>query len=162
MTASRVYSPIWDPTSSPPPPPAAAAVGPGVGVVARGAVGVGGAVTSQVGEGHQVGIANQFNVVVVVGSRGNHEVGTADGARRTVAGLDASALDDLAINWHFIGPIQSNKTRSITELFSWVHSVDRLKIARRLSEQRNPSGPALNVCVQVNLSGEASCEDGSA
>ncbi|MBT8145723.1 MAG: YggS family pyridoxal phosphate-dependent enzyme [Gammaproteobacteria bacterium] len=67
-----------------------------------------------------------------------------------------SALSDLAINWHFIGPIQSNKTRLIAELFSWVHSVDRVKVARRLSEQRDPSQPALNICVQVNLSGEAS------
>ena len=56
--------------------------------------------------------------------------------------------------WHFIGPIQSNKTRSIAEHFSWVHSVDRLKIAQRLSEQRPPELPPLNVCLQVNTSGE--------
>nr|WP_314623194.1 YggS family pyridoxal phosphate-dependent enzyme [uncultured Noviherbaspirillum sp.] len=61
-----------------------------------------------------------------------------------------------AIEWHFIGPIQSNKTRPIAENFNWVHSVDRLKIAQRLSEQR-PSGlPPLNICIQVNVSGEAS------
>jgi len=66
------------------------------------------------------------------------------------------ALGDLDIHWHFIGPIQSNKTRPIAELFHWVHSVDRLKVARRLSEQRSDSMPPLNVCVQVNLSDEAS------
>jgi pyridoxal phosphate enzyme (YggS family) len=58
--------------------------------------------------------------------------------------------------WHFIGPIQSNKTRPIAEHFAWVHSVDRLKIAQRLSEQRPEQLAALNVCVQVNVSGEAS------
>ena len=60
------------------------------------------------------------------------------------------------ITWHFIGPIQSNKTRLIAEHFSWVHSVDRLKIARRLDEQRSPDRPPLNVCLQVNVSGEKS------
>ena len=65
-------------------------------------------------------------------------------------------LKDLAIDWHFIGPIQSNKTRDIANGFSWVHSVDRSKIAQRLSAQRESQLPALNVCVQVNLSGEAS------
>ncbi|WP_313314691.1 YggS family pyridoxal phosphate-dependent enzyme [Stutzerimonas nitrititolerans] len=65
-------------------------------------------------------------------------------------------LADLALTWHFIGPIQSNKTRAITEHFDWVHSVDRLKIAQRLSEQRPTELPPLNVCLQVNVSGEAS------
>ncbi len=65
-------------------------------------------------------------------------------------------LKDLDIVWHFIGPIQSNKTKPLAERFQWVHGVDRLKIAQRLSEQR-PSGlPPLNVCLQVNVSGEAS------
>lgn len=64
-------------------------------------------------------------------------------------------LADLDLVWHFIGPIQSNKTRGIAEAFQWVHSVDREKIARRLAEQRPPHLPDLNVCVQVNLSGEA-------
>ncbi|WP_226505482.1 YggS family pyridoxal phosphate-dependent enzyme [Pseudomonas sp. MWU16-30317] len=65
-------------------------------------------------------------------------------------------LTDLPLSWHFIGPIQSNKTRPIAEHFDWVHSVDRLKIAQRLSEQR-PAGLApLNICIQVNVSGEAS------
>ena len=65
-------------------------------------------------------------------------------------------LADLPLIWHFIGPIQSNKTRSIAEHFAWVHSVDRLKIAQRLSEQRPADLPPLNICIQVNVSGEAS------
>ncbi len=65
-------------------------------------------------------------------------------------------LTDLPLSWHFIGPIQSNKTRAIAEHFAWVHSVDRLKIAQRLSEQRPADLPPLNICVQVNVSGEAS------
>ncbi|MBY5992622.1 YggS family pyridoxal phosphate-dependent enzyme [Ferrimonas balearica] len=65
-------------------------------------------------------------------------------------------LADLAIHWHFIGPLQSNKTRPVAERFDWVHSVDRLKIARRLSEQRPEGLTPLNVCLQVNISGEAS------
>jgi len=65
-------------------------------------------------------------------------------------------LQDLDITWHFIGAIQSNKTRSIAEAFDWAHCVDRLKIATRLSEQR-PAGLApLNVCIQVNIDHEAS------
>lgn len=65
-------------------------------------------------------------------------------------------LTDLPLTWHFIGPIQSNKTRAIAEHFDWVHSVDRLKIAQRLSEQRPDSLEPLNICLQVNVSGEAS------
>jgi len=65
-------------------------------------------------------------------------------------------LADLPLCWHFIGPIQSNKTRDIAEHFAWVHSVDRLKIAQRLSEQRPADLPPLNICIQVNVSGEAS------
>ena len=65
-------------------------------------------------------------------------------------------LADLPLCWHFIGPIQSNKTRDIAEHFAWVHSVDRLKIAQRLSEQRPEDLPPLNICIQVNVSGEAS------
>ena len=65
-------------------------------------------------------------------------------------------LTDLPLSWHFIGPIQSNKTREIAEHFAWVHSVDRLKIAQRLSEQRPADLPTLNICIQVNVSGEAS------
>ncbi|MYL24886.1 YggS family pyridoxal phosphate-dependent enzyme [Halomonas alkaliantarctica] len=66
-------------------------------------------------------------------------------------------LADLdAIVWHFIGPLQSNKTRAAAEHFDWVHSVDRLKIAKRLSEQRPEALDPLNVCLQVNISREAS------
>ena len=60
------------------------------------------------------------------------------------------------LTWHYIGPIQSNKTRTIAEHFDWVHSVDRAKIAQRLSDARAPEAPALNVCIQVNVSGEDS------
>ena len=66
------------------------------------------------------------------------------------------ALADLPLVWHFIGPIQSNKTRAIAEAFQWVHSVDREKIAARLSEARPAHLPPLNVCIEVNVSGEAS------
>jgi pyridoxal phosphate enzyme (YggS family) len=65
------------------------------------------------------------------------------------------ALAAFNITWHFIGPIQSNKTKVIATHFSWVHSVDRLKIAKRLSEQRPSHLPALNICLQVNISHEA-------
>ena len=65
-------------------------------------------------------------------------------------------LADLPIDWHFIGPIQSNKTAVIAACCDWVHSVDRLKIARRLSEQRPPEKPPLNILIQVNISGESS------
>ena len=66
------------------------------------------------------------------------------------------ALADLDIVWHFIGPIQSNKTRPIAERFAWVHSIDREKIARRLSDQRPEALGPLMVCIQVNISGEVS------
>lgn len=66
------------------------------------------------------------------------------------------AVANPALIWHFIGPIQSNKTRAIAENFAWVHSVDRLKIAQRLSVQRSIDAPPLNVCIEVNVSGEAS------
>ena len=65
-------------------------------------------------------------------------------------------LGSYQITWHFIGPIQSNKTRQIAGHFSWVHSVDRLKIAKRLSEQRSDVLPSLNICIQVNISNEQS------
>ena len=66
------------------------------------------------------------------------------------------ALADLPLIWHFIGPIQSNKTRDIAAHFDWVHSVDRLKIAKRLSEQRPADLPPLNICLQVNIDDEDS------
>jgi pyridoxal phosphate enzyme (YggS family) len=71
--------------------------------------------------------------------------------------LDKQAeLTDLAIEWHFIGPIQSNKTQPISQNFAWVHSVDRLKIAQRLNDARPPQLPPLQVCIQVNVSNEDS------
>ncbi|MEM8561172.1 MAG: YggS family pyridoxal phosphate-dependent enzyme [Pseudomonadota bacterium] len=66
------------------------------------------------------------------------------------------ALASLSICWHFIGPIQSNKTRAIAEHFDWVHTVDREKIAKRLSDQRPEGMTDLNLCLQVNVSGEKS------
>ena len=69
----------------------------------------------------------------------------------------AAALADLpGLEWHFIGPLQSNKTRSVAENFAWVHSVDRLKIAERLSAQRPAAFPPIQVCIEVNVSGESS------
>ena len=70
--------------------------------------------------------------------------------------LSALGLTDKGLVWHFIGPIQSNKTRLIAERFDWVHSVDRLKIAERLSAQRPAHLPPLNVCLEVNISDETS------
>ena len=66
-----------------------------------------------------------------------------------------AALRDLGLTWHCIGPIQSNKTRLVAEHFDWVHTVDRLKIAERLSAQRPADRPPLNVCIQVNIDGGA-------
>ncbi|MSQ60181.1 MAG: YggS family pyridoxal phosphate-dependent enzyme [Betaproteobacteria bacterium] len=75
-----------------------------------------------------------------------------------MAKITALARESLAqpIEWHFIGPLQSNKTRVIAENFQWVHGIGRLKIAQRLSDQRPPALGPLNVCIQVNISGEAS------
>ena len=71
--------------------------------------------------------------------------------------LDKMAeLDELPLEWHFIGPIQSNNTRLIAENFGWVNSIDRLKIAERLSAQRPQTLPPLNICIQVNISNEES------
>lgn len=67
-----------------------------------------------------------------------------------------AALSDLDLEWHFIGPLQSNKTRAVAENFAWVHGIERLKIAERLSAARGTDKPPLQVCIQVNVSGEAS------
>jgi len=67
-----------------------------------------------------------------------------------------AALRDLDLEWHFIGPLQSNKTAGVAELFDWVHTVERSKIAQRLNDQRPSELPPLNICVQVNVSGEMS------
>ncbi|PKO37143.1 MAG: YggS family pyridoxal phosphate-dependent enzyme [Betaproteobacteria bacterium HGW-Betaproteobacteria-6] len=72
-------------------------------------------------------------------------------------GIDKiTATAGRGLEWHFIGPLQSNKSRAVAEHFDWVHSIDRLKIAERLSAQRPSNLPPLQVCVQVNVSGEAS------
>ena len=68
----------------------------------------------------------------------------------------AAELADCALEWHFIGPLQSNKTRPVAEHFAWVHSIDRLKVAQRLAAQRPEGLAKLQVCLQVNVSGEAS------
>lgn len=68
--------------------------------------------------------------------------------------LDAAELAGLDLEWHFIGPLQSNKTRPVAERFDWLHSLDRIKVARRLNEQRPPGLAPLNVCIQVNVDAE--------
>ena len=73
-----------------------------------------------------------------------------------LAKIDALADLRTQLEWHLIGPLQSNKTRAVAEAFDWVHSVDRLKIAERLAAQRPAGLPPLNVCLQVNISGETS------
>ncbi len=70
--------------------------------------------------------------------------------------IEKIALHHSGLNWHFIGPIQKNKTRLIAENFQWVHSVDRLVIAKRLNDQRPNSLPALQICIQVNVDNETS------
>ena len=89
-----------------------------------------------------------------------HAAGARDfGENYVQEGVDKiAALADLRgeLVWHLIGPLQSNKTRIVAEQFDWVHSVDRLKIAQRLSEQRPAALPPLQLCLQVNVSGEAS------
>jgi pyridoxal phosphate enzyme (YggS family) len=80
---------------------------------------------------------------------------TAFGENYAQEGADKiRELSDLRLEWHFIGPIQSNKTRLIAAHFDWVHSVDRLKVAERLAEQRPSDLPPLQLCIQVNVSGE--------
>ena len=90
--------------------------------------------------------------------RAAHEAGLREFGESYVQEATAKiqALKDLALTWHFIGNIQGNKTRIIAEQFAWVHALDRLRIAARLSEQRPFHAPALNVCLQVNLDAEAS------
>jgi len=70
--------------------------------------------------------------------------------------MDDASLRGLDLDWHFIGPLQANKSRTVAERFAWIHSLDRLRVATRLSGQRPAHLPALNVCIQVNLSGESS------
>ena len=76
--------------------------------------------------------------------------------QEALAKIDALSELRAQLQWHLIGPLQSNKTRPVAEGFDWVHSVDRLKIAQRLAEQRPQGLPPLQLCLQVNISGEAS------
>jgi len=87
-----------------------------------------------------------------------HAAGASDfGENYIQEAVDKQALlADLPLTWHCIGPIQSNKTKLVAQHFAWAHSVDRLKIAQRLNEQRPADLPPLNVCLQVNIDGEAS------
>lgn len=108
--------------------------------------------------------SNSVRLLAVSKTRPPRDIADAFAAGQTAFGESQeqeaarkiAALADLDIEWHFIGPIQSNKTRTIAERFSWVHSIDREKVARRLSDQRPVSLPPLMACVQVNVSGEAS------
>lgn len=86
-----------------------------------------------------------------------HAAGLSDiGENYLQEALEKQAqLTHLPLTWHFLGPIQSNKTKAIAESFDWVHTVDRLKIAQRLSAQRPEHLPPLNICLQVNISQEA-------
>jgi len=90
---------------------------------------------------------------------GEHRFGenyVLEGVEKIAALADLRAPSDTRLEWHLIGPLQSNKTRVVAEHFDWVHSVDRLKIAQRLAEQRPAHLAPLQVCLQVNISGEAS------
>ena len=86
---------------------------------------------------------------------GQHAFGE-NHVQEALAKIEALADWRQQLQWHLIGPLQSNKTRPVAEAFDWVHSVDRLKIAQRLAEQRPPGLPPLNICLQVNISGESS------
>lgn len=107
---------------------------------------------------------SQIQLLAVSKTRGSEEI-----RRAYAAGIDQFGenylqealakqpeLADLPLRWHFIGPLQSNKTRAVAEHFDWVHSVERLKIAERLSRQRPADSIPLNICLQVNISGESS------
>ena len=94
--------------------------------------------------------ADSVREAVAAGQRAFGENYVQEGAEKV------DALAGLGLEWHFIGPLQSNKTRLVANRFAWVHSIDRLKIAERLSAQRDAHLPPLEVCIQVNVSGEAS------
>ena len=93
--------------------------------------------------------------MVAAGQRAFGENYVQEGVEK-IAQVKELTQNSPPLEWHFIGPLQSNKTRLVAEHFDWVHSVDRLKIAQRLSEQRPADLPALQVCIQVNISGEDS------
>ena len=89
------------------------------------------------------------------GQRAFGENYIAEGVEKILALREPQSAAGAALEWHCIGPIQSNKTRLVAEHFDWVQSVDRLKIAQRLSEQRPPELPPLQVCLQINVDGGA-------
>lgn len=97
--------------------------------------------------------ASAVSEAFVAGQRAFGENYVQEGVEKVLALRATGAID---LFWHFIGPLQSNKTRQIAEHFDWVHSLDRLKIAERLAAQRPAGALPLNVCIQVNISGEAS------
>jgi pyridoxal phosphate enzyme (YggS family) len=109
----------------------------------------------KVGEVHLLAVSKTFPAAAV---REAYQGGQrAFGENYVQEAVDKiTLLTDLPLEWHFIGPIQSNKTRAISEHFAWVHGVDRLRVAQRLSEQRLANQPPLNICIQVNVSGEDS------
>jgi pyridoxal phosphate enzyme (YggS family) len=94
--------------------------------------------------------AAQVHAAFVAGQRAFGENYAQEGIEKV------AALTRLGLEWHFIGPVQANKTRLVADAFDWVHSIDRLKIAERLSAQRDAARPPLQVCLQINVSGEAS------
>jgi len=107
---------------------------------------------------------NSVQLLAVTKTRSPEELKTAIQSGLTQFGenylqealIKIDALQEYPLTWHFIGPIQSNKTRAIAESFDWVHSVDRLKIAQRLSAQRSSAQQPLNICIQVNINDEHS------
>jgi pyridoxal phosphate enzyme (YggS family) len=106
-------------------------------------------------------LADSVHLLAVSKTWGPEAVRAAHAAGQTAFGENyiqeavekMAALRDLPLQWHCIGPIQSNKTKLVAEHFDWVHSIDRLKIAQRLSEQRPPTLAPLQVCIQVNVDG---------
>jgi pyridoxal phosphate enzyme (YggS family) len=98
------------------------------------------------------------SVIAMAVAAGLHDFGESyvQDALPKMAALAQDPAPGMSINWHFIGAVQANKTRAVAENFAWVHTIDRLRIAARLSEQRPYHAPALNVCVQVHIGGEAS------
>jgi PLP dependent protein len=97
--------------------------------------------------------AQPANMVRAIAAQGVRDIGESY-LQEALEKIEA--LRDLSLTWHFIGRLQANKTRPVATTFDWVHAVDRLKIAARLSEQRPFHAPPLNVCLQVNIGGEGS------
>ncbi len=103
----------------------------------------------------RLAVSKTFDAAAVVKAHAAGQI--AFGENYVQEGVDKiAALAQLPLEWHYIGPIQSNKTRPIAEHFAWVHTVDRLKVAERLSAQRPAHLPDLQVCLQLNVSGESS------